>query len=83
MVTTTHVKFSYPPELLHQPVIYRLGKQFNVVTNTRCANVSDAHGWVYMELQGDPSNIQHALDWAYQHNFFREPDVIAAADSAP
>ncbi len=81
MVTSTHVKFIYPPELLHQPVIYQLGKQFNIVTNIRRADISNSHGWVDMELQGDPPDIQQALDWAYQHNLFLEPDVAAVAAS--
>lgn len=79
MVTSRHIKFIYPPELLHQPVIYQLGKQFNIVTNIRRANVSDSHGWVDMELQGDASDIERALDWARQQNFLLTPLVIAVA----
>ena len=79
MVTSRHVKFIYPPELLHQPVIYQLGKQFNIVTNIRRADISDSHGWVDMELQGDAPDIQRALEWAYQQGLYLEPVVIAVA----
>jgi hypothetical protein len=77
MVASTHVKFVYPPELLHQPVIYQLGKQFNIVTNIRRADISDTHGWVDMELQGDARDIQRALDWAHQQGLSLEPVDIA------
>jgi len=45
-------------------VIYQLGKQFNIVTNIRRADISDSHGWVAMELQGEATDIQRVLDWA-------------------
>ena len=70
---------SYPSEVLHRPVIDQLGKQFNIVTNIRCADISDSHGWVAMELQGDARDIQLALDWAYQQGFHLEPVDIAVA----
>jgi hypothetical protein len=78
-VASTHVKFIYPPELLHQPVIYQLGKQFNIVTNIRRADISDSHGWVDMELQGEARDIQRALDWAYQQGLYLEPVDIGVA----
>ena len=60
---SARVRFTYPPELLHKPIIYELGKQFGVVTNIRRANVSDAHGWIEMELVGAPMAIDGALAW--------------------
>jgi len=77
MVASTHVKFIYPPELLHQPVIYQLGRQFNIMTNIRRADISDSHGWVDMELQGEARDIQRALHWAYQQGLHLEPVDIA------
>ena len=59
----TRVKFIYPPELLQQPIIYELGKQFGLATNIRKANIGDTRGWVDMELLGAPMAIQAALTW--------------------
>ncbi len=70
MVASTHVKFVYPPELLLQPVLYQLGNQFNIVTIRR-ADLSDSHGRVDMELQGDMHDIQRAVDWACQQGLSR------------
>jgi L-aspartate semialdehyde sulfurtransferase ferredoxin len=60
---STRVRFTYPPELLHKPIMYELGKQFGVVTNIRRANVSDTHGWIEMELVGAPLAIDAGLAW--------------------
>ncbi len=60
---SARVRFTYPPELPHKPIIYELGKQFGVVTNIRRANVSDTHGWIEMELVGAPMAIDGALAW--------------------
>lgn len=75
IMATTRVKFTYPPELLHRPVIYQLGKQFNVVTNVRRANIGDTHGCIEMELLGDPEDVQRGLDWAYQQGLDLAPAV--------
>jgi hypothetical protein len=59
----TRVKFTYPLELLHRPIIYELGKQSGVVTNICRANISDTWGWVDMELVGAPMAVEAALAW--------------------
>jgi hypothetical protein len=64
MAASSHVKFIYPPALLHQQVIYQLGKQVNIVSNIRRADISDSHGWVDMELQGDAPEIPSAT-WLF------------------
>ncbi len=57
------VKFTFPQELITLPIIYELGKQFNIVTNVRRADVTEDRGWVVLELEGDLSEIERGLDW--------------------
>jgi len=57
------VKFTYEKALVTVPVIYELGKRFNVITNIRRANVRDDMGWVVLELEGDTEDIGHGLQW--------------------
>ena len=45
------------------PVIYKLGKKFNITTNIRRANVREGIGWVILELEGDEKEITTGLDW--------------------
>ena len=57
------VKFTFPTEMVKQPIIYRLGRDFNVVTNIRRADVREDMGWVVLELDGDDLEIERGLEW--------------------
>ena len=57
------VKFTFPQQLITLPIIYELGKQFNMITNIRRADVTEDRGWVVLELEGDMEEIERALDW--------------------
>ena len=49
--------------MIKEPVIYKLGIDFEIVTNIRRADVRDSMGWVVLELEGDDEIIQNGLDW--------------------
>ena len=57
------VKFTFPQELITLPIIYELGKSFNLVTNIRRADVTEDRGWVILELDGELDEIERGLDW--------------------
>jgi L-aspartate semialdehyde sulfurtransferase ferredoxin len=57
------VKFTFPQELITLPIIYELGRQFNIVTNVRRADVTDDRGWVVLEMDGPIEEIERGLDW--------------------
>ena len=57
------VKFTFPQELITDPIIYELGKSFNLVTNIRRADVTEDRGWVILELDGELAEIERGLDW--------------------
>lgn len=57
------VKFTFPPELVQEPLIYLLGKNFEVVTNIRRADVRENQGWVILELEGEETTIERAIAW--------------------
>lgn len=57
------VKFTFPNELVKEPIIYYLGRDFNVVTNIRRADVQEDVGWVVLELDGEDAEIQRGLEW--------------------
>lgn len=74
------VKITFPPELVTQPVIFNMGKQFQVVTNIRRANVTRDRGWVVLEVVGEDEEISKALDWARQQGVRVDPiegDIVA------
>ena len=57
------VKFTFRQDLIKIPVIYELGKQYNIVTNIRRADVTEDRGWVILELEGDLGEIERGLAW--------------------
>ena len=67
------MKLTYPPDLINQPLIYNMGKQFQVVTNIRRANVSGDRGWMILEITGTDDEIENALAWAKNQGVRIEP----------
>jgi hypothetical protein len=72
-MATERVKFTFPPDLVSQPVIYNMGKQFGVVTNIRRANLTHDRGWVILELIGNQPDIERSLAWAREQGVRVEP----------
>lgn len=73
------VKFTFPAELITLPIIYELGKSFDLVTNIRRADVTEDRGWVILELDGELTEIERALDWVASKGVRVDPvqgDVI-------
>jgi ABC-type methionine transport system ATPase subunit len=57
------VKFTFPTELIKEPVIHQLGQQFKLVTNIRRADVREDMGWVILELEGEETEIDRGIQW--------------------
>jgi ABC-type methionine transport system ATPase subunit len=57
------VMFTFPQELIREPVIYSLGQQFKIVTNIRQADVTENRGWVMLELEGEDGDIEQGIAW--------------------
>lgn len=57
------VKFTFPNNLVTEPVIYRLSTEYKIITNIRRADVQEDVGWVVLELEGMQSDIDTGLTW--------------------
>ena len=57
------VRFTFPEQLITEPLIYNLGRNFEIITNIRRANVQERVGWVVLELEGDDGEIERGLEW--------------------
>ena len=44
------VRFTYLDRIIKEPIIYKLGHNFDVVTNIRRADVQEGVGWVILEI---------------------------------
>ena len=62
-MATKRVKFTFPQELIKEPVIYKLGVDFGIVTNIRRADIRDDMGWVVLELEGNSEVVENGLEW--------------------
>jgi L-aspartate semialdehyde sulfurtransferase ferredoxin len=74
------VRVTFPPDLITQPLIYNLGRQFDVITNIRRANVTRDRGWVILEISGDMPEIERAIQWAIDQGVRVDPiegDIVA------
>lgn len=60
----TRLHLTFPQRLITEPVIYEMGKRFEVVTNIRRANVEERVGWVILELEGSKDQIDKAVEYA-------------------
>jgi ABC-type methionine transport system ATPase subunit len=63
-MSVKRVRFTFPEDLIREPLIYNLGREFNVITNVRMADVDERTGWVLLELEGDADEIDRSVAWA-------------------
>ncbi|HEY5639006.1 MAG TPA: NIL domain-containing protein [Dehalococcoidia bacterium] len=78
-MATVRTKFTFVEQLIKEPIIWKLAKEFDVITNIRRADVTDERGWVILELEGDQDEIERSLDWVREQNVRVDPvyeDVV-------
>lgn len=73
---TKRLWLTYPKKVIQRPVIYELGRKFQVVTNIRQASVTEEVGIVSLELQGDRAEIKKAIKWLEGFGIKVEPVEI-------
>lgn len=61
--TMQRVRLTYLDRMIKEPVIYRLGRDFDVQTNIRRADVQEGVGWVILEVEGEAGEIERGLEW--------------------
>ena len=69
------VMFTFPEELITEPITYTLGQQFNVVTNIRRADIAENRGWIILELEGSEEDIEQGIAWATSKGVRVEPAI--------
>ena len=70
----------FPQELIREPVIYQMARQFDVIFNIRRARVTSKVGEMVLELEGDASQLEKAMHWLKAKGIKVEPvthDTIA------
>ena len=77
----TRLWLMYPPKLIKEPLIWKLGQKFKVVTNIRQASVTDEIGIVSLELDGKRADIKAAIRWLEKLGVSVEPVEINVIES--
>jgi hypothetical protein len=56
------IRVTFPENKVTDPLIYQIGREYNLVTNIRRADVTEKSGWVDLELIGEPAEIERAIE---------------------
>lgn len=64
MIVRKRYRLTYPLGLLDKPILHTLIRRFDILTNIRSANVSDAEGWMIVDLEGEEAEVEAGLAWA-------------------
>jgi ABC-type methionine transport system ATPase subunit len=73
------VRLTFPTELIQQPIVYHLVKDFAIVPNIRRADVRADHGWMVLELEGPHDKLEQGVAWLRKQGVTVDPierDVV-------
>jgi len=76
MKETQRLWLMFPTKLITRPIVWELGKSFNVITNIRQASVTDEIGIVSLSLEGEREDIKKAIVWLEKEGVKVEPVEI-------
>ena len=62
------VELTFPAELKDEPVLYYMGRNFNVIPNVIEASFSTEMGWTIVTLEGEEAEINRLFDYLKTKN---------------
>ncbi len=57
------IHFEFSQDLVKEPLLYQLTRQFDVVTNIRAASVTEGGGFVVLEMEGEEDVVKKAMEY--------------------
>ncbi len=57
------IHFEFAQDLVKEPLLYQLTRQFDVVTNIRAASVTEGGGFVVLETEGEEDVVKKAMEY--------------------
>lgn len=79
-MATRKVMLKYPENLIQEPVLFRMVRQFDVMPNIRRARVTDTVGEIALELEGSPENLEQGIQYLKDQGVLVQPlegDVVS------
>jgi ABC-type methionine transport system ATPase subunit len=55
------VKLTFPQNLIREPVIFTMAKEFDVMPNIRRARITETVGEMVLELEGSEENLEKGI----------------------
>lgn len=52
---------TFSKQMANEPVLYNLGRKFNLITVIEKANISESAGWMQVAIKGDVDEINRAV----------------------
>ena len=56
------LKLTFPQDLIKEPVIFNMAKEFDVMPNIRRARVTETIGEMVLELDGADENVEKGIE---------------------
>lgn len=72
-MTQVRLHLTFPEERVREPIIYELFRKFPVVINIRRADVSEASGWMELEIKGELSDIEKTVAYLRERGINVDP----------
>lgn len=69
------VMFTFPEQLIKEPIIYNMSRKFKIVPNIRRADVTDNRGWIMLELEGTEAEIERGITWVISQGVRVDPVI--------
>jgi len=67
------VYLTFSKKTVREPLIWKLGHEFDVITNIRTAEVKEDMGLVGLEIEGAQDIVEQALLWLKTQDVHVEP----------
>jgi len=67
------VYLTFNEETVREPIIWKLAKEFDVITNIRTAEVKENTGLVGLEIEGDTEVVEASVHWLGEQGVHVEP----------
>jgi len=74
-MTKKFVRLTFPQELIKEPIIYKVAKDYNIIPNIRRAKVTENVGEVILELEGSQENLEKSINYLENLGVKVEPIV--------
>ena len=54
---------TFPKDRIREPILYNIGREFQVIPNIHGASISDDLGLVFLELEGESDEVDRAVTY--------------------